>query len=219
MSIATKAQALTWSFSLVISPVLVAVAHIIAFFEGISATAGWIGVIGYTIWMLGFMGLYQLLSSKTPWFSIVGFAVSVYACVACTNFMTETVLMDAIGVSEYPERAKIRDANVIPAIFTFYLPVALFPVSLIMLGINLSVHNILSLRVAMLLIVGAVAFSISRIPRIIWLIHLDNLLMIVANILVVKEVFPIWRKQFSRKIPIAPIGDQLMEEMHHSPRS
>lgn len=60
----------------------------------------------------------------------------------------------------------------------------LFPLSLLILGINLLRKKAVPVWVGILLCIGAIAFPSSRIPRIEWIAHIADVLLLIPTVAV-----------------------------------
>lgn len=178
----SKLQKQIWIISIVLAPLLIIVAQ---FFwnEGlVSSTAGWMQVLAYTLWIPAFQAMFYLLKEKMPVFATLGFLIAIYACIGGNNFGIDGVYMEAFGVDSLEHAQSMHEEFGIAKIIALYLPGALFPLSLLILGILFAVKKIVPAWIAILLIIAAIGFPMSRIPREPIYAHIDNLLLLISHI-------------------------------------
>jgi hypothetical protein len=147
----------------------------------VTATAGWLQVLAYTFWILAFHGMFSLMKEKMPVYAALGFLIAVYACIGGNNFGLDGVYMQAFGVNDLEQVQSMHNSFGIAKIITLYLPGALFPLSLLVLGILYAIKKIVPIWIAVLLIIAAIGFPVSRIPREPIYAHIDNILLLVSH--------------------------------------
>lgn len=179
-----------WIFSMVAAPVLISIAQFFWDNGLLTITAGWIQVLSFTFWIVAFQGMFSFLKIELPKYAVVGFLIAVYACIGGAGFGYDGIYTNAFGYTTQAEIdgliAKIG-AGIIPVLF---LPGALFPLSLAVLGIQLIRTKKIAPWIGIILFVAAIGFPLSRIPRIDVLAHFDNILLIVSHVLVAIKIKP-----------------------------
>ena len=180
-SLYAKAQRQVWTVSLILAPVFIIIAQFFWHEGMVTGTAGWLQVLAYTFWILAFHGMFSLIKEKMPVYASLGLIIAVYACIGGNNFGIDGVYMEAFGVNNLEQAQSMHDNFGIAKIITLYLPGALFPLSLLALGILYAIKKIVPLWIAFLLIIAALGFPLSRIPREPLYAHMDNLLLLVSH--------------------------------------
>ena len=146
-------------------------------------THGEYGVAGGTMlalstvfWIGCFAVLFGLLGRELPVYASAGFIIAVYGCIGGANFGMVGVFSEAFGISH---RAYLDGAAAHSLWFGLLLfwPGPLFPLSLFVLGIQLARKRVIPGWAAALIGLGALAFPVSRIPRIEWVAHTADLLL------------------------------------------
>ena len=141
------------------------------------------GIIGGTIlvlsmmfWIPAFIGLFDFLKDKMPTYSSIGFLIATYGCISGVNFGMVGVFSEAFQI---PHDVYLGEAARHPLAFNLLLfwSGPLFPLSLLVLGVNLLRKKVVPSWTAILICVGAVAFPLSRIPRIEILAHIADILL------------------------------------------
>jgi len=146
-------------------------------------THGEYGVAGGTIlafstvfWIGCFAVLFGLVRRDSPRYASFGFILAVYGCIGGANFGMVGVFSEAFGISH---RAYLDGAAAHAVWFNLLLfwPGPLFPLSLFVLGIQLARKRVIPGWAAAMICLGALAFPVSRIPRIEWIAHTADLLL------------------------------------------
>lgn len=142
------------------------------------AIGGAIIAIATVFWIPAFMGLFALLKDRMPRYATWGLLVAVYGCLSGVAFGLEGLFAEAFRISHDVRRAAWA---AFPTAFnlTFFWPGPLFPLSLLILGAMLMRTRSLPLWAGVLICLGAIAFPVSRIPRIALLAHAADALMLV----------------------------------------
>jgi hypothetical protein len=177
-----KAQRTLYGLSLIVAPALFAL-----------STFYWVqvdqrveyGVIGGTIivmatvfWIPAFIGLFDLVRQSLPRYSTWGLMVAIYGCMGGAAFGLEGVFAEAFRI---PHSVRQEAWGQFPLMFnlTFFWPGPLFPLSLLVLGISLIRTRSIPRWSALLICVAALAFPVSRIPRIDLVAHAADFLLLV----------------------------------------
>jgi hypothetical protein len=133
-------------------------------------------ILGMVFWMAGFIGLFEFFKEKNPWYSRIGLLYAFYGCLGGVAFGFEGFYSEAIGdtkigvdiFAQFPLQTNLVLFWAGPA----------FPLSLLLLGIMMIVRKVQPTWISILIIVGAVAFPISRISRIEWVAHLADVILL-----------------------------------------
>ncbi len=167
-----------WGISLMVAPLLFALSTFFWQNGEYGTVGGSIMVLSTVFWIPAFTGLFTLLKAKMPYYAAFGWMVAIYGCVGGSNFGFEGLYNAVYGISN--ERS-LQTYSLYPWSFnlTLFWPGPLFPLSLLVLGINLVRCKSVQWWVGVLMGAAAVIFPLSRIPRIALMAHLaDAVLMI-----------------------------------------
>lgn len=154
-----------WGGSMILAPLLF-VASSFAWQNGeYNMTSGTLVVIGSVFWIPAFMGLFARLRTSGPRYATWGLLFVIYGCVSGISFGLRGLYADAFGISK---QALLQKAATYPLAFnlTMFWPGLLFPLSLLVLSIVLVRAKSIPIWTGLLLGLGAVAFPLSRIPRV-----------------------------------------------------
>lgn len=173
-----------WGLSLILAPALLCLSQFFWKNGVLTIHAGWLQVLAFTFWISAFQAMFSLLSDKMKTFAVIGFFMAVFACIGGNNFGVDGVYGEAVGITDVAAKNELHQKMGIGAIIALYLPGLLFPLSLALLGFNLWRTNSIERWIAILLILGALGFPLSRIPREPLLAHIDNIVLLVSHVLI-----------------------------------
>jgi hypothetical protein len=178
-----------WAVSLIAAPLLLIIAQFFWNENGrVTVDAGWLQVLAFFCWIPAFHAMFSLVQEKAPRYAIIGFVIACYACIGGNNFGIDGMYTDALGIQTAEAAQGLYDqigGKIAPVLF---IPGILFPLSLITLGVVLWRTRSVSSLAALLLIIGGLCFPLSRIPRIDLLAHIDNVILLVAHVMIALEV-------------------------------
>ncbi len=172
-----------WLASMILAPLLLAISQFFWAGQVLSSTAGALQVLSFLFWIFAFQGMFEQIKEAYPKFAVWGFFLAVYGCLAGNNFGVEGIFIDAYN-NLVPDSAvgfngKVGNA----ALIAFFIPGALAPLSWLILGILFVIQKKIPLWLGLSLVIAAIGFPLSRIPRIDWLAHLDNALLVVSMVI------------------------------------
>lgn len=180
----TRLQKNVWIVSLIFAPLLLVAAQFYWKNGLVTSTAGWLQVLAFTFWIPAFQGMFSLLRQKMPKYAILAFLIAIYACIGGNNFGIDGVYMEAFGIYSLDEAQSMHDGFGLAKIITLYLPGALFPLSILILGICLLYSKSVPTWLGILLIIAAIGFPMSRIPREPIYAHIDNFFLLISHVVV-----------------------------------
>jgi hypothetical protein len=177
-----NAQRKLWGLSLILAPVLFATSTFFWVHTGGRVEYGAIGgaiiTIATVFWIPAFIGLFDLLKERMPRYATWGLLISIYGCIGGAAFGLEGLFAEAFGI---PHDVRREAWARFPTAFnlTFFWPGPLFPLSLLILGAMLIRTKAVPGWAGLLICLAAIAFPVSRIPRIELLAHAADALMLV----------------------------------------
>ena len=141
-------------------------------------TGGTILVLSMIFWIPAFIGLFELLKDKMPRYSSIGFLIATYGCISGSNFGMVGVFSKVFQISH---DTYLNEAANHPLAFNLLLfgSGPLFPLSLLVLGITLLRKKAIPMWTGVLISLGAIAFPLSRIPRIEVIAHIADLFLVI----------------------------------------
>jgi hypothetical protein len=175
------AERKVWGLSLILAPTLFAASTFFWVRTGGRVEYGTVGgtmiVLATVFWIPAFIGLFGLLKDTMPRYAAWGLLVAIYGCIGGAAFGLEGLFADAFGISHDIRRQAWKE---FPTVFnlTFFWPGPLFPLSLLVLGAALIRTSAIPRWAGVLICLAAIAFPVSRIPRIDVVAHAADALML-----------------------------------------
>ena len=152
-----------------------------------SVNSATIIILSMLFWAVGLQGLFGMFKDENPWYARLGLLYAMYGCLGGIAFGFEGLFGEIfqseskIGLSAY-EKFPLQMNLVL-----FWSGPA-FPLSMLVLGGFLIYRKKATALTGVLLIVGAIAFPVSRIMRVEWIAHLADLVLLGGIILLVKKL-------------------------------
>ena len=167
-----------WGLSLIIAPLIFGISTFFWQNGEYGVNGGTMLAVATIFWILAFMGLFDLLKEKSPRYATWGLLIAIAGCISGANFGFVGVYSEVFNISHQNYIQQLSKYPVSANILLFWSG-PLFPLSLLVLGIMLGKTRSVPLWVAISISVAAILFPLSRIPRIEWIAHLaDGLLMV-----------------------------------------
>lgn len=176
---AEKAMA---GFSLLAAPLLFASSTFFWQNGEYSTTSATLIVLSMFFWMPAFKGLFEKLSTRMPRYARWGYWVAIWGCISGICFAMLGYLATAFAISHETYLQTLSHYPVSSQLLLFASG-PIFPLSLLILGINLLRTKTVTTVVGLLLCAGALAFPVSRISRIEWIAHVADALLIIPCII------------------------------------
>jgi hypothetical protein len=151
---------------------------------------GQYGVTGGTLinlsqvpWIIAFIVLFDKLKMEMPRYATVGLVIAIYGCLSGANFGFVGVYGEAFQI---PHKTYLDTFLHYPlsANLLLFWPGPLFPLSLLVLGILLIRRKKVDLWLGILLCLGAIAFPLSRIPRIENIAHAVDIVLAIPLVII-----------------------------------
>lgn len=178
-----------WMVATILAPTLLAISQFFWVNGVLTPTAGALQVLSFLFWIFAFQGMFEQIKDDYPRYAVLGFFIAVYGCLAGNNFGVDGIYIGAFK-NVAPELGLSFNAKSGPAAFVaFFIPGALAPLSWFVLGILFLIKKKLPAWVAAMMIVAAIGFPLSRIPRIDLLAHIDNGLLLASMLLIVRQFY------------------------------
>lgn len=179
-----KLQQNLWFWASLVAPLLLALSQFFWVDGVLTSTAGALQVLSFLFWIFAFQGMFEQIKDQYPKYAVLGFFLAVYGCLAGNNFGVDGIFIDAYRNIVNDPAAGFNGKVGNAALIAFFIPGALAPLSWLILGVLFLIHKKIQVWVAILLIISAIGFPLSRIPRIDWLAHLDNVLLLISMVII-----------------------------------
>ncbi|MBK8955643.1 MAG: hypothetical protein IPM34_08810 [Saprospiraceae bacterium] len=171
-----------WMVATILAPVLLAISQFYWVNGVLTSTAGALQVLSFLFWIFAFQGMFHQIQDDYPRYAVWGFFLAVYGCLAGNNFGVDGIFIDAFKELFPDATEKFNGKTGTGALIAFFLPGALAPLSWTVLGGLFFIKKKIPKWNALALIIAGIGFPLSRIPRIDWLAHMDNALLLISMI-------------------------------------
>ena len=138
-------------------------------------------ILSLFFWIPALTALFGYVKNQMPYYSVYGLWIAVYGCVSGICFAFLGYITTVLNVT-HEQYLKALSHYPVTSQLLLFSAGPLFPLSLLVVGINLIRVKSLPLWPCILLCLAAIAFPLSRIPRIVFVAHVADLLMIVPCI-------------------------------------
>ena len=170
-----------YGMALIIAPILFAASTFFWIKGEYSVAAATLGIVSLFFWIPALTGAFSLLKNKMPRYATYGLWIAVFGCISGVCFMFLGYLTIIFNISHTEYLQKLSEYPVSSQLLLFATG-PLFPLSLLVLGITLLRTKAVAAWIAILLFIGAIAFPASRIPRIEWIAHIADILLLVPTV-------------------------------------
>jgi hypothetical protein len=145
-------------------------------------TGGALIVAATTLWIPAFGVLFGFVETTHPRTALFGWLAAIYGCIGGAVFGVDGMFAEAYRLS-HDLRMTAWAAS--PAAFgtTMFWPGPLFPLSLLILGLLFVRAKATPLWTGWSLAAAGVAFPLSRIPRVGWIAHAADALLVIPLVL------------------------------------
>jgi len=167
-----------FGLSLILAPVLQALSTFFWVDGEYGVTGGTILVFSMVFWIPALLVLFSLVKDRMPNYAAWGFLIAVYGFVSGVNFGFLGVLTEIFSI---PHDKYIQDLSKYPVSSNLLLFQAgpLAPLSLVILGIVFLYTKIVDWKIGLLIMLGGIAFPLSRISRTELFAHIADVLQLI----------------------------------------
>lgn len=128
-------------------------------------------------------GLFGLLKNRMAWYASIGLFIAIYGCISGFSFAMLGYFSTLFHISHQTYLKTLAQYPVSSGILIFWAG-PLFPLSLLVLGINLTRKKAVATWIGLLICLGGITFPLGRILRIEMVGHFTDLLLAVPFIAV-----------------------------------
>jgi hypothetical protein len=154
-----------------------------------NVTSGLLLIIGSIFWVIAFSTLFDLLKDRMPNYAALGFLLAVYGCLCGgVAFALSDILMTMFNIPHHTMLIALSQYPVATNII-FWIGGPAFPISLLILGIVMARSRTVPLWVGIMIAASGALFPGSRIPRIEWVAHVVDLLLLIPLAYLAWEMF------------------------------
>jgi hypothetical protein len=141
-------------------------------------TGGTLLILSSLFWTMALIFLFGILKGQMPNYAAWGLLVAVYGFLSGALFGFVGVFAEIFNISHDSYIEGFSRYPTSSGILLFW-PGPLAPLSLVVLGINLLRTRSVRFWVGLMMVLGGIAFPLSRIQRIEWIAHLADSLLLV----------------------------------------
>jgi len=143
-------------------------------------TAATLICLSTVFWIPALYGLFGLLKHNMPFYSAIGLLIAIYGCcMGGIGFGMLGYLSTIFKISHHNYLGVVQQYPVSSGLLLFWAG-PLFPLSLLVLAINLVRKKAVPVWLGLLVGLAAVAFPVSRILRILLLAHVADVLLLLS---------------------------------------
>ena len=167
-----------YGLSLILAPTLQALSTFFWIHGEYGVTGGTILVFSMVFWIPALLVLFSLVKDRMPNYAAWGFLIAVYGFVSGVNFGFLGVLTEIFSI---PHEKYIQELSKYPVSSNLLLFQAgpLAPLSLVILGIVFLYTKVVDWKIGLLIMLGGIAFPISRISRTELFAHIADILQLI----------------------------------------
>ncbi|WP_020595489.1 hypothetical protein [Spirosoma panaciterrae] len=174
----TSAEQRVQGLSMILAPLLFLLSTFYWQQGEYTITGGTLLVVATVFWIPALTGLFAKLKHTMPIYASWGLLIAVCGAISGNNFGMRGIYAEVFGISK---ETLLHEAAIHSLSFniTMFMSGPLFPLSLLVLGVQLLRKKAVPYWVGFVLCAGAIAFPVSRISRIEWIAHVADLLLFI----------------------------------------
>jgi hypothetical protein len=141
------------------------------------ATSGTLSALGVSCWLIGLIALYGQLRPRAPRYVDAVLPLTVFGATGGLAFSVQSIHEEMFGISH---AAAVERLNEFPlaANALYWICGPLFPLALVALGVLLLRLRAAPVAIGVLVVLGGLAFPLSRITREVSIAHVADLLLL-----------------------------------------
>jgi len=166
--------------SLIIAPLFFAASTFFWTSGEYSVTSAVFIILSMFFWIPALTLLFTLLKNKMPQYSVWALWIAVYGCISGCCFAFLGYFASIFNISHEQYLHTLSNDPISSQILLFAAG-PLFPLSILLLGINLVRTRTVHMWIGLMLCFAAIAFPLSRIPRIEMVAHIADVLLLIPT--------------------------------------
>ena len=131
-------------------------------------------------WIPALTGLFSLVKNEMPLYAVWGLWIAVFGCISGVCFAFLGYLATIFNIS-HEEYLNLLSHYPVTSQILLFGSGPLFPLSILVLGINLMLKGSVPAWIGISFCGAAIAFPLSRIPRVEWVAHIADLAMLIPS--------------------------------------
>lgn len=174
-------------FCLIIAPLLFAASTFFWQNGEYGVEAAILIIFSMFLWIPALVGLFSLIKMEMPRYSVWGLWIAVFGCISGICFAFLGYLTTVFNISHQQYLESLSQYPFTSQVLLFGSG-PLFPLSILILGINLILKRSVAVWIGILFCLGAVAFPLSRVPRIEWIAHVADFFMLIPSLAIAAQI-------------------------------
>ena len=167
-------------FCLIFAPVLFAASTFFWQNGEYGVEAAILIIFAMFFWIPALTGLFSLIKNEMPRYAVWGLWIAVFGCISGVCFAFLGYLTTIFNIS-HEQYLYLLSRYPITSQILLFGSGPLFPLSILVLGVNLMLKRSVPAWLGLLFCLAAIAFPLSRIPRIEWMAHIADFVMLVPS--------------------------------------
>ena len=165
------------SFALILAPLFFAASTFYWHNGEYDTTSATLMIISLFFWLPAFRALFNVTVNKLPLYSIWGLWIAYFGCISGVCFAFVGYMTTVLNVTHKEYLEELNNYPFTSQILLFASG-PIFPLSISLLGIQMLRKRVVPPGIAILFCVAGIAFPLSRIPRIEFVAHIADLLLL-----------------------------------------
>src|SRR3954469_7893981 len=173
-------------FCLIVAPVLFAASTFFWRNGEYGVEAAILIIFSMFFWIPALTGLFSMIKNETPRYAVWGLWIAVFGCISGVCFAFLGYLATIFNIS-HDQYLKLLSHYPVTSQVLLFGSGPLFPLSILVLAITLVLKRSVPVGIGILFCLAAIAFPLSRIPRVEWMAHIADLAMLVPSVAIARQ--------------------------------
>jgi hypothetical protein len=174
-------------FCLIVAPVLFAASTFFWQNGEYGVEAGILIIFSMFFWIPALTGLFSLIKNEMPRYAVWGLWIAVFGCISGVCFVFLGYLATIFNIS-HDQYLNLLSHYPITSQILLFGSGPLFPLSILVLGITLMLNGSVPVWIGILFCLAAIVFPLSRIPRVEWMAHIADMVMVVPSVAIARQI-------------------------------
>jgi drug/metabolite transporter (DMT)-like permease len=174
-------------FCLIIAPVLFAASTFFWKNGEYGVEAAMLIIFALFFWIPALSGLFSLIKNEMPRYAVWGLWIAVFGCISGVCFAFLGYLATIFKISHEQYLNSLSNYPITSQVLLFGSG-PLFPLSVLVLAINLLLKRSVPIWIGIFFCLAAMAFPLSRISRIEWMAHIADLAMLIPSVTIAVQI-------------------------------
>jgi len=164
------------NFALLLAPAFLAASTFYWHNGEYDTTSATLMIFSLFFWLPAFRALFKVIADKLPLYSIWALWIAYFGCISGVCFAFVGYMAAVLNVT-HKEYLEALSAYPFTSQLLLFASGPIFPLSILILGIQMLRKKVVPFGIALLFCMGGIAFPLSRIPRIELVGHIADLVL------------------------------------------